>query len=267
MWKDIAALFGSNPVVTLLILVVGTSTLWMYKEFKEILNRNNIAKLNLINERLKTFGKLEAAIALALKKPEDESILAKLYDILGESSALFTKEMREVTRTFYAQGHPHILSALQIFIDNQINTSREEKAELSKYENSTDVIDKIERMIKPFVPIVFIWAFVLLLVSYVSVLIHQQDLSAKIHWTMFFVSVLISFMFVCVLLSVGLDNKLGKQGRYRWLLHSVILFNPIVFKLYTGLWWGLISIIVQGFAIILLIKKQKKAKNSLFLLK
>ncbi|MGW9127677.1 hypothetical protein ACWGPW_22060 [Paenibacillus chitinolyticus] len=265
MWKDIAALFGSNPIVTLLILVVGTSTLWMYKEFKEILNRNNIAKLNLINERLKTFGKLEAAIALALKKSEDESILAKLYDILGESSALFTKEMREVTRTFYAQGHPHILSALQIFIDNQINTSRAEKAELSKYENSTDVMDKIERMIKPFVPILFIWAFVLLLVSYVSVLIHQQDMSAKIHLTMFFVSTLISFLFFSVLLSVGLDNKLGKQGRYRWMLHTTIVFTPFVFSLYTGLWW--ISISIQVIAFILLIKKQKKAKHSLILLK
>ncbi|MCY9593001.1 hypothetical protein PC41400_27085 [Paenibacillus chitinolyticus] len=265
MWKDIAALFGSNPLVTLLIVVVGTSTLWMYKEFKEILNRNNIAKLNLINERLKTFGKLEAAIALALKKPEDENILVKLYDILGESSALFTKEMREVTRTFYTQGHPHILSALQIFIDNQINTSREEKAELSKYENSTDVIDKIGRMIKPFVPIVFIWAFVLLLVSYVSVLIHQQDMSAKIHWTMYFFSVLISFMFVCVLLSVDFDNKLGKQGHYRWLLLSTIMITPFVFLLYTGLWW--VSISIQVIAFILLIKKQKKAKNSLILLK
>lgn len=63
MWKEISELIGANPILTLIITILGTSTIWLYKEFKVMMNRSLRNKMEVINEKIKMYSQLEANIS------------------------------------------------------------------------------------------------------------------------------------------------------------------------------------------------------------
>lgn len=52
MWDKIAALISKDPILSVIIILAGTFTIWLYKEFKAMNNETLLKKLDLVNKKM-----------------------------------------------------------------------------------------------------------------------------------------------------------------------------------------------------------------------
>jgi len=106
MWADLAAFIKANTTETLLISIIGTILIWMYKQFKGMIDREEQDKLATVQLKMGLFTKLELAIASVLHLKNEESKL-HMYTLLGECGPYLTKIQRTVVREFISISTRH----------------------------------------------------------------------------------------------------------------------------------------------------------------
>ncbi|MFD0870919.1 MULTISPECIES: hypothetical protein [Paenibacillus] len=62
MWSEIADLIKLNPAWSLVITILGTLLVWLYKEFKVMLAKEFNDKVAILQNKLEVYGRLEAAV-------------------------------------------------------------------------------------------------------------------------------------------------------------------------------------------------------------
>ncbi|WP_339292521.1 hypothetical protein MKY48_06250 [Paenibacillus sp. FSL W8-0187] len=245
--------------MTLVIIIAGTSTIWMYKEFKEMINQNNKAKINNINEKIKVYSQLQASTAGLLHDKGHRELKVILINKIGDFSPFLSEDVRRVVRDYYRYGDSAYLETMLAFIEVDVRKLEEDKKRLSEYNSNTDVEGFIKRLSDPFKPIMMIWLLVwFLLLGYIKYQ-SQDTWYSKLFVGSFLTSIFISAIAVLAVLSLLKSNVRYKRRTYKWFVFGYIIFSPVLIFIHDAL--SIFSLVTQIIGLYLLIRLQKIKKN------
>jgi hypothetical protein len=97
MWTQLAEFLEANGRETLIISVVGTLLVWMYKQIKGMIDREEQEKQTTIQLKQALFTKLELNLASVLHLGDEES-KRRLLELLGECGPYLTRMQRTMVR-------------------------------------------------------------------------------------------------------------------------------------------------------------------------
>ncbi len=115
-------------MMSLIITIFGTTTIWMYKEFKEMINRNNATRITQVNEKIKAYSQLQAQIAAVLHDRENNTSKINLMRNLGEYNPILSQNVRNVARDYYIKADPAYLSTMLAMMETDFKKFEKEKA-------------------------------------------------------------------------------------------------------------------------------------------
>ncbi|MEC0203886.1 hypothetical protein P4H39_14680 [Paenibacillus lautus] len=258
MWSEISKLIGANPIMTLVIIIVGTSTIWMYKEFKEMINQNNKSKISNINEKIKVYSKLQASAASLFYNKELSDLHRILMNQIGEFSPLLSEDVRRVVRDYFKYGDYAYLETMLAFIEVDLKKFEDDKRKLSKYENSTDIADFVNKLYDPLKPILLIWLLIWFMFMSYSVFISQDAWYSKLFVIVSSISIFISVISLIAIISLKIDKGMGKESLLKWFVIGYIVLSPVFVFIYEGL--SIFSLVTQiiGFYLLASLQKSKK---------
>lgn len=255
MWSEISKLIGANPIMSLIITIFGTSTIWMYKEFKEMINRNNTKRITNLNEKIKVYSQLQAHIAAVLHDKDNHNSKINLIRNLGEYSPILSENVRNVAKDYYIKADPAYLSTMLAMMEVDFKQFEQEKARVSKYENNAEIEDIVVRLYDPLKPILFVWLSIWFFsYSYIH-FTEQQVWYNKVNVIAFSFSWFIGVATLSALISLKLEGKLSKQGIHRWLAYSLIIIIPVITFIKS---LSLVAIAIQVICILIIIKIKRK---------
>ncbi|WP_339222099.1 hypothetical protein [Paenibacillus sp. FSL W7-1332] len=259
MWSEISKLIGANPITTLVIIIAGTSTIWMYKEFKEMINQNNKAKINNINEKIRVYSQLQASTAGLLHDKGHRELKLSLINKIGDFSPFLSEDVRRVVMDYHRYGDPAYLETMLAFIEVDVRKLEEDKKRLSEYDSTTDVEGFIKRLSDPFKPIMMIWLLLwFLLLGYIKYQ-SQDTWYSKLFVGSFFTSIFVSAIAILAVITLIKSNVRDKGRTFKWFLFGYIILSPVLIFIYEGL--SILSLVTQIVSFYLLIRIQKNKKN------
>lgn len=255
MVQEILSYFKPNAVWTLVITVIITVFAWLYKEFKGMLEKDNQNKITLLQKKLDLYSSTEAAIAQVIHRPDDSNAIHNLYNKLGESSSYFSESLREVVRTYYKQADPSMLMILLNYIKAETIELYKKKNKWMEQENSTDLMDKIMKLMNPIWPMLLTIFLVIVSVYVLIVTLEQNNILDAISVYVSFLTIMFSVTAIIANLLVFLEkNKLNLKGQ-RWVYTIVIILAPAL--IYWGGRFSFATIAVQIVCMVLLVKTKK----------
>ncbi|MGD7667998.1 hypothetical protein EGH10_17495 [Brevibacillus laterosporus] len=261
MWEEIFTLVKENPAWSLLFTFLGSFTVWLYKEFNVMITADDKNKLSLIQKKMDLYGKLEAVTANVINQKDDIKALQNLYNKLGESSSYFTEDIRKIIRDFYKRGDTSLLPTLMAYFEMEITKLAKNKSILESLDIPTNTIEYILRLFRPLKPIIVIFLILLAIALYILLVLQHNNVWSKTFLTVIFISSVFSIMVLSAILSLWLDKKLPRQGKYNSLLNACMIFSPIL-----SFWDVRLSIIVLIVQIVSLIMYgQNKNSNKLII--
>ncbi|WP_152396659.1 hypothetical protein [Paenibacillus guangzhouensis] len=261
MWSEISKLIGANPIMTLVLTIFGTTTIWLYKEFKEMINQNNRTQLASVNEKIKIYSQLQASISAVIHGGDAKF---GLMQKLGESSPYLSENVRRIARDFYYQADIAYLTSMLTFIDVDLGKLEQEKTKYSKYDKSTDISDFVLKLYAPLKPIAFIWVSILVFLLTYDRLLKQQFWYDQVYVIFITGSTALSAIIVFVLFSLKLEGALPKQGAYRWGINLLIVVMPMLSLVHNAL--SIMSLIIQILLIMILLHMKKRKKNIILMI-
>ncbi|WP_438349444.1 hypothetical protein ACP8HI_01785 [Paenibacillus sp. FA6] len=263
MWKELMGLLGANPTVTLIFTIIATSTIWLYKEFKEMINQDHKTKIKIINESIKNYGKLQASIAEVINDEDNKQLKHNLFEKFGDYNSLFSEDIRQIILDYYRHENALYLTTLQSFIVVEQRKLVQAKKRLSVDDNSTDILDSITRLMRPFQVIVMIWLMILFGLFFISIYYAQDNIYMKFNALVLSFSAFFSLIMLYALISLRMDNKLARQGKYRWGLISGIIITPILVLIRLDL--SIVCIIIQITSLVLYVRSRNMGKEIILL--
>ncbi|MNW44750.1 hypothetical protein D3C74_219910 [compost metagenome] len=259
MWESIAKLVGDNPITTLVITIIGTSTIWLYKEFKEMIDRNTTTKITVVNEKIKLFSQLQINIVATIHESENNQLRLGLVDKFGEYSIFLSEDARRIWLDYIRKDDPSYLVSLLAFISVELKKLDKEKGRLLTNNSSTDIEGFILKLIDPIKPIFIVWVLVwfglLLFVTYNE----QHTWYGKFNVITVSFTVFVSFTSAYPLFTLKLQEQLSRQGKYRWFLYICLIAAPLLSIIYMKL--SIFSLFIQIVAILLLVQRKRSEKN------
>lgn len=258
MLKEIFGFFKTNPTWSLAITIISTFTIWLYKEFKVMIASDYKKKIDLVQKKMDLYGKLEAAIANAITQNADPQAIRNLYISLGECSSHFGEDTRQIMLDFYKKGDTFLLVTLMEFIEVEFRKLNKEKLTFSMYDTSTDILDSINKLIRPLKPIAIIFFTIFAVLVFILALMQQNNIWDEIYLITFFFSSGFSVMILSATISLWIDNKLRRQSRFRWALDICMILSPSISLLDWRL--SIISPLLQIIALILYVRTKNTKK-------
>lgn len=255
MWKEIASFFKTNPELSLLITVFGTLTVWLYKEFKVMYSKDIKNKLTTVQKKLDFYGRLEASIAAVINQQNDFQAKRNLLDKLGESNSYFSEDIRGIIRDYYKLGDVSLLITLIAFIEVEMKKLDAEKRTLTSSESSEEIMDYIARLMKPVRPIMVFFVIVFVSIGLGLLVMKQDNLWDKLCLIGFSLSLFFSLMISVTLFSLMINNKLPRQGKYRWILDVGMIFTPCL--VFFSWKFSLVSPVIQAILLVLYMRSKK----------
>ncbi|WP_151735195.1 hypothetical protein [Paenibacillus tengchongensis] len=256
MLEQIFEYFKTNPGWSLVITIVSTALVWLYKEFKLLLNADQKNKLALVQKKMDLYSVVEAAAAQAINRLGDPVAIQYLYTKLGEASAYFTPDIRTVIRDYYERPDVLLLRTLMTFIKVESNKLEKEKDKLMKLDISGDMVETISRLFRPLKPILLLFGTVLLASVFLLNSLQEEEIIGSISWVIAFLTMVFSLTLIFVIISSLLDGSLGIRGAYRWGLSIAIITCPILWLL--NIKFAIFSLGVQLISMVLFAKSKRK---------
>ena len=152
MWAEMAEFAKANSTETLLISIIGTALVWMYKQFKGMIDREQQDKLTTVQLKQGLFTKLELSIASVLHLNNEDS-KQRMYALLGECGPYLTSTQRSVIRDYYKTFDSGLLYSLQALIVNEVDKLNRQLEKMIGDKDSTEWLNYIRRLCAPFGPI------------------------------------------------------------------------------------------------------------------
>lgn len=259
MWESLARVVGDNPVFTLVITIFGTTTIWLYKEFKEMIDQRTKTKTSTLNEKIKLYGKLQANIVALIQQSENIQLRLDFIEKFGEYIVFLSEDARRIWLDYIRHDDPSYLVSLLAFISMDLKKLDKEKMRLSADGSSTDLEEIISKLFAPFKPIFIIWIMVWGGSSLFVIYKEQYTWYGKFSIIAFSLSLLASIIVVYSLFSLMLQKQLSQQGKYRWFLNICLIAAPLLSVTYKGL--SIVSLMIQIVSLMLLIKRKRSEKN------
>lgn len=262
MWKDISELIGANPILTLMITILGTSTIWLYKEFKVMMERSSKQKIETLNNKIKMYSQLEANIAAVVHYTDNTPFKNNLIEKFGEYSIQMSEDTRRIAIDYIQSGDALYLKTLASFIQYELTKLHKARTKVLQNEEPVGIDGFVSKLFAPFKPIAFIWFIIIVsLASYEMYSVQQIWYDRLNVLIIIFPSVILSVGTLIAILSLLFDNEVRLQGKYGWAL--IILLAPLI--VFISKYLSVISLIVQA-AGLYKINKMKKRKPGLITL-
>ncbi|MGG2993551.1 hypothetical protein ABEO75_16340 [Paenibacillus macerans] len=252
-----------TPVWALAMVVAFMALVWLYKEFKGMMEESNRAKLSLIQRRMDLYAGVEAAIAQAINKPEDSQAKQHLYIKLGEASSCFTGEARQVLRDYYTEEDAFVLTTLLSIVQKEIDRLDRVKEKLSPLTMPTDVVETVSKLFIPLKPIIFMFAVGVVAFFYLAAFLVQDTALSRMAVTAAYVSLLFSMMLVAAIISLLMEghSRLVPFNYVRSVEAVVMLLAPIVSLFF--LWLAIPMLLLQILSFVLFAVSQRKEKYNM----
>jgi len=228
MWAELAAFLKANTTETLLITIVGTILVWMYKQFKDMIDREQQEKMENLKLRLALFTKLELAIMSTIHL-NDEERKQQLFALLGECSPYLTTMQRTMVRDYYKQFDPTLLHVLQAVIVSEVDKLTRQLDKRMEYKNNGEWLNVINRLYAPVWPIL-LFGVVALYITIIWSLVNQEDpIWAKVNVLLFGFTVFVAITIVISAVYFLFKREIGRQGAKRWVAVTLFGFSPLLF--------------------------------------
>ena len=229
MWAELAAFVQANTTESLLITIVGTLLVWLYKQFKDMIDRRQQEKVAALQAKQGLFIRLELAIATVLHQSQGES-RRELNQLLGECGPYLTSAQRQLVRDYYRAFDPGILRTLHAFIIHEVDSlSRQSDQETENQASGMQLY--INKLYAPVWPIVFIAILVLYFFFIYGMTKTGDTIWLKANLVLFGLSFFLPVMLIMVIAVTWYQKSMGKQGLRRWAAIILIIISPSVFFL------------------------------------
>ncbi|MCM3697960.1 hypothetical protein [Paenibacillus macerans] len=252
-----------SPVWSLAMAIAFTALVWLYKEFKGMMEESNRTKLSLIQKRMDLYAGVEAAIAQAINKPEDSQAKQHLYIKLGEASSYFTRETRQILRDYYSREDAFVLDTLLSLVQKEIDRLDRVKEKLSPLTMPTDVVETVSKLFSPLKPIIFMFAVSVVAFFYLVTFLVQDTTLSRMAVTAAYISLLFSMMLVAAIISLLMEGHSGMVpfNYVRSVEAVVMLLTPIVSLFF--LWLAIPMLLLQILSFVLFAVSQRKEKYNM----
>lgn len=225
MWADIAAFLKANASETLIISIIGTILVWMYKQFKSMIDEKQQSELMTIQLKQGLFTKLELAIANVLHLDNDVS-KQQMYALLGECGPHLTSEQRAVIRDYYKQFNPLFLHTLQALIISEVDKLNRKLEKISEDEGSGEWLIYIKRLYAPIWPILLFAIIILYVLFFIQLIRQGTTLWVQICILITGVNLFISVTLLVSMIYFFVKRELGKQAVISWCMFAMIIVSP-----------------------------------------
>ncbi|OXS53681.1 hypothetical protein B1A99_28940 [Cohnella sp. CIP 111063] len=249
MWTQLAEFLQANGRETLIISVVGTLLVWMYKQFKGMIDREQQEKLATVQLKQTLFTKLELNLASVLHLGDEES-KRRLLELLGECGPYLTRMQRTLVRDYCKSFDPGVLHTLQELTIYEADKLDRQMEKLGETKDSGEWFIYIQRLYAPVWPIIT-FALVGVYIFGLFLFVGQGATSwIQINILISGISILLSVSLVVAGGPLVAKNKMGKQGAKRWGVFALILLSPSLILI--ELEMSLVSIAIQVTALVFL---------------
>ncbi|WP_028545803.1 hypothetical protein [Paenibacillus taiwanensis] len=225
MWADIAAFLKANTSETILISIIGTILVWMYKQFKGMIDSKQQSKLVMLQLKQSLFTKLELSIANVIHQ-DNEVSKQQMYALLGECGPYLTNAQRTVMRDYYKQLNPLLLHTLQALIVSEVDKLGRQLGQQREDEENTEWLIYIQRLYAPFGPMILFLIITLYIVFIYQLVKQGASLWIQICILLLGVTIFLSATLFVAMLFFFFRGELVKQGAKRWCLIAVIIVSP-----------------------------------------
>ncbi|OUS75574.1 hypothetical protein B1748_15810 [Paenibacillus sp. MY03] len=248
MWADLAAFIKANTTETLLISIIGTILIWMYKQFKGMIDREEQDKLATVQLKMGLFTKLELAIASVIHLKNEES-KRHMYTLLGECGPYLTKMQRTVVRDYYKHLDSAFLHSLQVLTVNEVDKLTRQLESMMEYKDNGEWLNYIKRLYAPLWPILLIGILVLYIVFIIKLVRQGGNLWVQFNISLFGITLFVAATFVFSAIFFLIRREMGKQGARRWGAIILVIFSPLLIFMFNRFDVSIVVIIIQALSI------------------
>lgn len=253
MWADLAAFIKANTTETLLISIIGTILVWMYKQFKSMIDSKEQDKLRTVQLKLGLFTKLETSIASTLHLNNEQS-RQHMFTLIGECGPYLSDMQRTIIRDYYKAFDSAVLSSLQALIVNEVDKLKRQLDIIIDDQEGADMFSYIKRLYAPVWPIL-IFSVLIMYFGFVFLLVNQGNtVWIKLNYLVLSVTLFISVTFISIIIFLFVKQKLGIRGGKRWTATLISIISPALTFIFVDL--SLIALLLQ-LAMIIYIPRSK----------
>ncbi|MEK4365361.1 hypothetical protein MKX68_23255 [Paenibacillus sp. FSL M8-0212] len=256
MLQELLNYFKMNPELSLISTIVCTVIIWLYKEFKVMIETDNKNKLAQIQKKMESYTRVEAAIASVLSQHNHAGAIQNLYDKFGECSSYFSEDIRELIRGFYSQRDVSILATIMSFIKAEMKKLEKQKNKIDSQDVSGDASASILRLYKPLKPILIIFIMFFVTIWFVVLALVESNAWNRIYLGVSFVTASLGVMFLAIVISVWVEGELYIRGKLDSSLKLSMIFSPLLVLIDWKL--SVLSLFIQIVAGTILAKSMKK---------
>lgn len=246
MWTEIAAYVKANTTETLIISIIGTLLVWIYKQFKDMIDREQQEKITNLQLKLGLFTKLELSIASVLQLNNETSKMA-MYTLLGECFPHLTSMQRNVVREYYKHFDPALLYSIQFIIVNEVDKLGQQAEKIRDDKENTEWLHYMKRLSAPIWPILLFTVIVITPVFVFNLVSHEVNFWAKVNIVLSGITIAASVTLICASVIFLLKHEIGKQGAKRWIALALLILSPsLIFVFGRFDIMGIIVFVVQA---------------------
>ncbi|MFF2885492.1 hypothetical protein [Paenibacillus sp. NPDC057967] len=227
MWAEVAAFFKANTTEALLISIIGTILVWMYRQFKGMIDREQQDKLTIAQLKQTLFTKLELSIASVLHLNNEDS-KRQMYVLLGECGPYLTKTHRTIIRDYYKQFDRSLLYSLHALVMTEVDKLTRQLEKLNENKDNSEWLHYIQRLYAPIWPIILLAIMIMFIFMVFSLVQMGSTLWLKMNLVLLGVTIFIAATIAVSIVSFMVKRELGKQGAIRWSAIALIIFSPVL---------------------------------------
>ncbi|WP_068779370.1 hypothetical protein [Paenibacillus sp. GM2] len=257
MWESISRIIGDNPVLSLVVTILITSTIWLYKEFKEMINNNMRAKEAALNEKIRIHSEFLANILAIIHQKDNDHFKVKFIEKFGEYNTVLNTDSRQIAVDYIKRNNPVYLESLFVFINKELDNLSKKRSLLQ--EDNTDIESYINKLYAPLKPIIIVWLIILFSIFVLFEYMSQPTWYDKLNVIMWSLSILFSVCLVLIIL-LSFIEKQFLRGVHKWLLMLIIILAPLGSILKIKLSVAFLLIQIVAFLLIVQLNKKRRSK-------
>ncbi|MGO4731475.1 hypothetical protein [Paenibacillus sp. 2KB_22] len=255
MVQQLLTYFKANPEFSIVTTIVCTAIIWLYKEFKVMIERDNQNKLVRIQKRMDSYVKVEAAIASILAQPANSGVLQNLYDKFGECSSYFSEDIRVLIRDYYTRQDAAKLVTIMSFMKIEIMKLDNQRNKIEAQDVSGDDFDSILRLYRPLKPILLIFLLFFVTLWFILLALLESSVWNRLYLGTSFITTSLSVLFLIAVVVVWMNGELYIRGKLESSFKLSMMFSPLLILIDWRL--SVLSLIIQIVAGILIARNMK----------
>jgi len=227
MWAEVAAFFKANTTEALLISIIGTVLVWMYKQFKGMIDREQQDKLTTAQLKQTLFTKLELSIASVLHLNSENS-KQQMYVLLGECGPYLTKTQRTIIRDYYKHFDRSLLFSLHALVMTEVDKLTRQLEKLNENKDNSEWLHYIQRLYAPIWPIIVLAIMIFFTFMVINLVQIGTTLWIKLNLFLLAVTIFLAVSIAVIVVSFIVKKEFGKQGSRRWAVIALIVLSPVL---------------------------------------